>query len=289
MRLYLAGAMSQKAHQNWGFDDFDRYQAALESQGHVVLSPAQMDREHGFDGTGPLPPGWSLADCLRRDFAAIVTCDAVAVIPDHWEASVGVAKELRVADDCGIPVLDADTLEPLVRHPFVVGISGFARVGKDTAADWLVRNHGFTRVAFADALRSVLYDMDPLVRKFVDLFGWEEAKLAPRLRVRTKLQDLGKAVRDHVDPDAWIDAGFAKMRTGCRYVLSDVRYPNEAVAIRARDGVVLRIERPGIGPANDHDSEHALVDFDFDARILNDCTQEQLGRRVGAAVGLETT
>ncbi len=41
-------------------------------------------------------------------------------------------------------------------------------------------------------------------------------------------------------------------------VVSDMRYRNEAQAIRHRGGVLIRIERPGVGPINDHISEHDL-------------------------------
>lgn len=36
---------------------------------------------------------------------------------------------------------------------FIVGISGRAKSGKDTAADFLVKNHGFVKVAFADPIK----------------------------------------------------------------------------------------------------------------------------------------
>ncbi|GAA5785097.1 hypothetical protein [Chitiniphilus shinanonensis] len=36
----------------------------------------------------------------------------------------------------------------------LIGLCGNKRAGKDTAADHLVRHHGFTRLAFADALRA---------------------------------------------------------------------------------------------------------------------------------------
>jgi hypothetical protein len=58
--------------------------------------------------------------------------------------------------------------------------------------------------------------------------------------------------------------------------VSDCRYPNEAAAIRARGGLVLRVERPGVEPINAHRSEVALDGFDFDAVIDNDGSIEDL-------------
>ena len=49
-------------------------------------------------------------------------------------------------------------------------------------------------------------------------------------------------------------------------VVSDMHYRNEAQAIRHRGGVLIRIERPGVGPINDHISEHDLDGWtDWDA------------------------
>lgn len=45
----------------------------------------------------------------------------------------------------------------------VIGLSGYARSGKDEAAKVLVDEFGFIRVAFADKLRDVLYALNPIV------------------------------------------------------------------------------------------------------------------------------
>ena len=45
----------------------------------------------------------------------------------------------------------------------IIGLSGFARSGKDEAAKVLVEEFGFKRVGFADKLREVLYALNPLV------------------------------------------------------------------------------------------------------------------------------
>ena len=46
----------------------------------------------------------------------------------------------------------------------LVGLSGYAQVGKDTVGKILVEKYGFERVSFADKLREVLYALDPTVR-----------------------------------------------------------------------------------------------------------------------------
>jgi hypothetical protein len=68
-------------------------------------------------------------------------------------------------------------------------------------------------------------------------------------------------------------------------VVTDVRFPNEADAIRQAGGVVVRIERPGVGPHTDpggwvHESDVALDHYDFDVTVKNDGTIEELHARL---------
>jgi len=141
--------------------------------------------------------------------------------------------------------------------------------------------------ADADALRAVLYHTDPKARALVDAIGWDDAKHHPGAYVRERLQWLGVAMREHADPDIWVNVVLRQLEPDGRYVVTDTRFPNEMDAIKALGGQVVRIERPNTEAVNGHISEHAITNADFDARVLNDSTAEDLGRRVARAVGLE--
>jgi dephospho-CoA kinase len=45
----------------------------------------------------------------------------------------------------------------------IIGLSGYSRSGKDEVAKILVEDYGFTRIAFADKIRELLYEMNPIV------------------------------------------------------------------------------------------------------------------------------
>ena len=45
----------------------------------------------------------------------------------------------------------------------IIGLTGYAQSGKDTLANILVENYGYTRVAFADKIREFLYEVNPMV------------------------------------------------------------------------------------------------------------------------------
>jgi len=164
-------------------------------------------------------------------------------------------------------------------------LSGYAQSGKDTAAAELVRRAGFERRAFADALKAVAYDSDPDIwagyeemsslSVMVDVLGWDEVKQYPD--VRLYLQLLGVAARKHLGEDVWVKAVERTMSLYGRYVITDVRFPNEYAWIRSKGGVIIRITRPGVGPVNEHVSEQLA---DADAYVTNDGTPGELGDEV---------
>lgn len=172
----------------------------------------------------------------------------------------------------------------------LIGLAGYAQSGKDTVAGILVERHGFTRVAFADTLKQVAYEIDPLVDYFdwterltevVDRYGWDEAKQFPH--VRAILQRLGVAVRNNLGETTWIDAAMRKAARHEHVVISDVRFRNEADAIKAAGGEMWRIKRPGVEAVNGHISEHDLQGYTrYDRIVNNDSTIHDLAETVAS-------
>lgn len=178
----------------------------------------------------------------------------------------------------------------------LIGLCGAAQAGKDTAASYLVAE-GWTRIAFADALKQTLYDTDPLVQdnetgaiyrlqQVVDLEGWEWAKA--NTEARALLQRLGVAVRDNVHPDSWLDAAFDQMKHTGKYVITDCRFPNELAEVKNYNGILVNIVRPNHdNPAGEHISETAWHGAEFDWTINNNLDTEYLGAVMrGIAKGL---
>lgn len=97
--VYVAGPM--RGYDKYNFPAFDRAAAQLQAKGWTVFNPAQMDRDIGInEDTVDLPAGF-IYDALRRDFAAIVTCDALVFLP-RWKESSGARAEARVGLDIGL-------------------------------------------------------------------------------------------------------------------------------------------------------------------------------------------
>lgn len=174
----------------------------------------------------------------------------------------------------------------------IIGLSGYARCGKDTAASVLVEEFGFTRVAFADKLREVLYQLNPLVeylgtldrhamkrnylQEVIDEYGWNGYKETGfSYDIRRLLQRLGtEAGRETLWDSIWVDAALTGHSEDAKIVVTDCRFPNEAQAIKDRGGQVWRIIRSGVGPANNHESETALDKWLFDRYFYNNGTLE---------------
>lgn len=171
----------------------------------------------------------------------------------------------------------------------IIGLSGYAQSGKDTVANILVEKHGFTRIAFADKLRECLYLTNPIVKPgmkvqdAVDEMGWDKAKVRIP-EVRRLLQDIGVAARKTIDTDVWVNAAFEDTLKGIKYVITDVRFKNEAEAIDRRDGQLIRVVRPGVEAVNGHISEHDLDGYDFDRVIKNSGTIADLDALVETMV-----
>jgi hypothetical protein len=168
----------------------------------------------------------------------------------------------------------------------IIGLAGYARSGKNTVADLL--GHKYKQVAFADPMRNALYKLNPIintidgvdVREAVDELEWDTAK-DHFPEIRRLLQVLGTEVGRHmIHENVWVDIALRGMLPTDDVVFTDVRFINEAVAIKKLGGEVWRIDREGVGAVNGHISEHALKDWEFDRIIENNGTIEDLMRAI---------
>lgn len=157
----------------------------------------------------------------------------------------------------------------------IIGLTGYARSGKDSVADLLVEK-GFIKVAFADLIRESLLILNPYVgsfrlKEYVVLHGWDKAKTAIP-EIRRLLQVFGTEIaRDLYGESFWLDQlknRFDIDNPDKNWVISDVRYDNEAEMIR-KNGQVWNVIRPGIGPVNNHSSDQGISSNLIDRIILN--------------------
>lgn len=175
----------------------------------------------------------------------------------------------------------------------LIGMHGFAQTGKDTVAS-ILADHGYKKVAFASPIVQALSTLNPIVSvdnrgrtfRFNDLLeleGYEDAKKT--LEFRRLLQVFGTEVgRELLGEDIWVDIAKKKIAPAGRFIITDVRFPNEVKMVKSVGGTLIKIVRPGYTPVNGHKSDSGLPDSLFDLVLVNDGTLEDLRRKVVASV-----
>lgn len=84
-------------------------------------------------------------------------------------------------------------------------------------------------------------------------------------------------MRNGLHENIWPLALFADFNDASNWLVTDVRFPNEATAIKERGGMLIRINRGGDVTHGQHPSETALDDYaEWDVVIDNNGTLEEL-------------
>ena len=193
----------------------------------------------------------------------------------------------------------------------IIGLAGPAGSGKSTVADMLSQDFGFIEDSFARPLREFVASV--CCWAFAEVERTKEdptPKLCDR-SPREVMQLMGTEFgRDMIHPDIWIralesriermrafvdtydprnhpatDWWSPKLASGqLQFVVSDVRFPNEAAWAREH-GALWHLTRPGKGLTG-HVSESGVAVTDRDQILDNDCDLDRLHARIAAALGV---
>lgn len=153
----------------------------------------------------------------------------------------------------------------------LIGLTGAATSGKGVVSKRLSQKHGFHACRFAEPLKQMLSAGLGLTHEQLD--GREKSLPMDRfggLTPRHLMQTLGTEWgRRMVGSDLWIDLWRAKLsgQTGL-VVVDDLRFPNEAQAIRDMGGLIWRVLRPGV-EVMDHASERYHAEIHADTTLMN--------------------
>lgn len=207
----------------------------------------------------------------------------------------------------------------------IIGIVGRKRHGKDTVGQILREEFGYTPIAIADPIKRICMDLYGF--SYDQVYG--DTKEVPDerwdgLTPRHAMQQLGTEVGRTIFLETWVRYAFATMQEAATYassppevrpplklvhlpeakgfvpfddprinpdkwVIVDIRYPNEARRVWDAGGTVIRVIRPSLeGTQGDtHASEVEQDSIVTDLTIYNDGTLEDLRERVRMAFGLK--
>lgn len=169
----------------------------------------------------------------------------------------------------------------------IIGIIGKAGSGKDTVADYLVSKYGFTKVSFASILKDMLSvaglpepsnrdDKEKVVGGFD--FTWRHAA-----------QTLGTEWgRNCLDKDIWVKLTMKNLGDGINYVFSDVRFDNEAKAIKEAGGFNIKLigREVELGESGTHPSEAGVSEELISQVINNDSSLQDLYLKVNSTISV---
>ena len=166
----------------------------------------------------------------------------------------------------------------------ILGLTGPAGAGTVTVADRLCSTDGFKKLSFAGILKRMLVAggmPEPSRELKEDLipglpFTWRDAA-----------QKLGTEWGRGLDPDLWVKLTMSNIPAGGNWVLSDVRFPNEALAVR-KSGYLVHISGRKVvlhGGTAAHVSEAGIRFEDGDQVINNAANMDSLLLEVATLVG----
>lgn len=146
----------------------------------------------------------------------------------------------------------------------LIALTGYAGSGKSTVAKHLVEQHGFVLVKFAGPLKSMMRALGLGEREIEGDLKEVPCRLLDGKTPRYAMQTLGTEWgRSLISSRLWVNAAMTSVDKvldhGGKAVIDDMRFDNEALAVRMAGGKIVLIHRPGVGPVNGHESESASI------------------------------
>jgi len=153
----------------------------------------------------------------------------------------------------------------------IIGLTGFKQAGKSTVAEYLEDNYSFVRINFKDALVADIKKRFPdLLITLADIYHTETIDDLFTIKppaVRKLMQNYGTDVRRADELDYWVSRWrvAASSKPDDNIAVDDVRFLNEAYAIRDMGGIIIRVVMEDQEQNDQHKSEleHLQIDPDF--------------------------
>lgn len=169
----------------------------------------------------------------------------------------------------------------------LIGITGYARHGKDSVADVLVKRYGYTKTSFAKPMKEAVCAVFDWTMEHIENHK-EEVDLrwgiSPRQALTLLGTEFGQFMLCEKYPQfkkstgrrLWVKRALCNYKQGDKLVISDLRFPHEEEYIRELGGKIIKVERPGYPVNLDHESERCVLLVKSDFLIKNDRTLDEM-------------
>lgn len=153
----------------------------------------------------------------------------------------------------------------------IIAIGGFARSGKDTCCQSLIRSapdyYKVRRVAFADELKR---EVDKFLIEQTGISAWTDDNKEKEI-IRPFLVFWGTNFRRHQNPNYWIeriDETIQQDNSHNVFIITDLRFPNEHDWIKSKNGVSCILKRKDVNAPNETEEKNnalllSKVDYIF--------------------------
>lgn len=171
----------------------------------------------------------------------------------------------------------------------IIGLIGRKRVGKDTIADYLVKNYKFVKYGFGEPLKEVcktMFDLSPaqLETDLKDEID-ERWNIRPRDMFQILGTDFAREMIHQKLPQLKVEEGqfwvhkfgmWYQERSNSRIVISDIRFVNEYEYLKKLGAVFIKINR-NVDNIDTHRSEQEIdLIREIDYTINNNSNLEEL-------------
>lgn len=172
----------------------------------------------------------------------------------------------------------------------ILALSGKKGSGKDFLGNFLCQERNYTRIAFADPLKKAIEEIFSLNHD--QLYGSDKEKediywgVSPRWLMTTIGTEMfrdffGLLMKtkgiwsEEEKANIWVKCAEKKIQVLrekglSKFVITDLRFKNEANWVKKNNGVIININRPQNTSSSDHISETDLSEEYFDHTFLND-------------------
>lgn len=206
--------------------------------------------------------------------------DTVGKIIQYLDAKSKNEREKEIAPKLFLPDVEYPTLEEWCKsrlHESGYDI-GYLSMYKIHSNSWVIKKFGEKLKEIATILTGIPVEKfeDQEFKKTEMSEEWSVNGLP--MTIRQFLQRLGtEAIRNNLCQDAWANALFVdyKVEDSPKWIITDLRFPNEYKMVKNYEGITVRVTRPNISTQY-HLSETALDEYIFDEEIVNDGSIDDL-------------